>query len=79
MAMEGNNPPRNNVGPVGVYKRNTLYSRDGYTSLKNWEAATGTTCKLVVSVGTYSAIARFASDSRTMHTAWLESLASSER
>jgi len=29
MAMYVDSPPRNNVGPVGVYQRNTLYSRDG--------------------------------------------------
>jgi branched-chain amino acid transport system substrate-binding protein len=76
MAMGGDNPPRNNVGPVGVYKRNTLYSRDGYESLKSWEAATGTTCRLVVSVGTYTAIARFAAYSRNKGDDWFVSAVS---
>ena len=76
MAMGGDNPPRNNVGPVGVYKRNTLYSRDGYESLKVWEAATGTTCRLVVSVGTYAAIARFAAYSRNQGNDWFVSAVS---
>jgi ABC-type branched-subunit amino acid transport system substrate-binding protein len=34
MAMEGENPARNNIGPIGVYARNTLRSREGYRSLK---------------------------------------------
>ena len=76
MAMTLANSPRNNVGPVGVYKRNTLYSRDGYDSLKNWEASAGTQCKLVVSVGTYAAIARFAAYSRNKGDDWFVSAVS---
>jgi ABC-type branched-subunit amino acid transport system substrate-binding protein len=76
MAMDGASPPRNNVGPVGVYQRNTLYSRDGYDSLKNWEAAAGTKCRLVVSVGTYTAIARFAAYSRNKGDDWFVSAVS---
>ena len=76
MAMKGASPPRNNIGPVGVYQRNTLYSRDGYDSLKRWEAAIGTTCRLVVSVGTYTAIARFAAYSRNKGNDWFVSAVS---
>lgn len=76
MAMEGASPPRNNVGPVGVYQRNTLYSRDGYQSLKSWEAATGNKCRLVVSVGTYTAIARFAAYARNKGDDWYVSAVS---
>lgn len=76
MATGGESPPRNNIGPVGVYQRNTLYSRDGYESLKNWEAATGTKCRLVVSVGTYTAIARFAAYSRNKGDDWFVSAVS---
>jgi branched-chain amino acid transport system substrate-binding protein len=76
MAMQGESPPRNNVGPVGVYQRNTLYSRDGYASLKNWEAASGAKCQLVVSVGTYTAIARFAAYSRNKGDDWFVSAVS---
>lgn len=76
MAMEGATPPRNDVGPVGVYQRNTLYSRDGYQSLKNWEAASGTKCRLVVSVGTYTAIARFAAYARNKGDEWFVSAVS---
>ncbi|CAD7839965.1 MAG: ABC-type branched-chain amino acid transport systems, periplasmic component [Olavius algarvensis Gamma 3 endosymbiont] len=59
MALGGDNPFRNNVGPVGVYKRNTFTSREGYNSLKAWEAQTGTNCRLVVTVGAYASIANF--------------------
>ena len=76
MAMEGESPPRNDVGPVGVYQRNTLYSRDGYESLKNWEAAFDTKCRLVVSVGTYTAIARFAAYARNAGDDWFVSAVS---
>ncbi|WP_263081860.1 ABC transporter substrate-binding protein [Endozoicomonas sp. Mp262] len=59
IAMEGNNPARNNVGPVGVYKRNTANVRFGYQSLKAWEKSTGNSCRLVVTVGAYGNISHF--------------------
>ena len=60
LAMEGSNPPRNHVGPVGVYPRNTLNIRNGYKSLKDWEEVSGNRCKLVITVGTYANIAQLA-------------------
>ena len=59
MSLEGQNPFRNEIGPVGVYKRNTFSSRDGYESLKSWEEQSGNKCKLVVTVGAYASIANF--------------------
>jgi hypothetical protein len=76
VAMSGANPARNNLGPVGVYQRNTLYVRDGYESLKNWEHASGAKCRLVVSVGTYATIARMAAYSRLRGDNWLVSAVS---
>lgn len=76
MAMTGDDPARNNVGPVGVYRRNTLYSRDGYESLKAWEKTHETRCGLVVSVGTYEAIARFTAYSRYRGDRWVVSAVS---
>ena len=67
---------RNNIGPVGVYTRNTLSSRDGYESLKNWEALSGNRCQLVVTVGTYRAIAGFAGYSRYKGEKWYVSAVS---
>ena len=59
MSLSGNNPFRNDIGPVGVYKRNTFSSRDGYASLKDWEVQSGSKCRLVVTVGAYASIANF--------------------
>ena len=37
LKLAGENTPRNDIGPIGVYTRNTFIARDGYNSLKNWE------------------------------------------
>ncbi len=74
--MEGENPPRNNMGPVGVYKRNTLYARDGYQSLKAWEENSATKCRIVVTVGAYANIARFAAYARNKGENWIISAVS---
>jgi ABC-type branched-subunit amino acid transport system substrate-binding protein len=76
LAMEGDNPNRNNIGPVGVYQRNTLSSRDGYDSLKSWEDSQGTRCKMVVTVGTYAAVGRFAGYVRYQQEDWVISAVS---
>ena len=76
LAMSGDNPARNNVGPVGVYQRNTLISREGYDSLKHWETTQNVQCKLVVSVGTYNAIGRFVGYSRYKGEDWVVSAVS---
>ncbi len=76
VTMEGENPPRNNMGPVGVYKRNTLYARDGYQSLKAWEASAGAKCQLIVTVGAYANIARFAAYARNKGENWIISAVS---
>jgi branched-chain amino acid transport system substrate-binding protein len=59
MSLSGDDPFRNDIGPVGLYKRNTFSSRDGYASLKAWEAQSGSKCRLVVTVGAYASIANF--------------------
>ena len=76
LAMKGANPARNNLGPVGVYQRNTLSSKAGYDSLKNWERTQDVSCKIVVSVGTYNAIGRFAGYSRYKGDQWIISAVS---
>ncbi len=58
--MKGINPKRNNIGPVGVYVRNTRAVRNGYSSIINWESKTGNKCRLVITVGAYGNIAHFA-------------------
>jgi len=43
--MPGDNPERNNIGPVGVYQRDTVSAREGYASLKKWEATGDNRCR----------------------------------
>lgn len=57
--MTGENPPRNGIGPVGVYQRNSYLARPGYDSLKAWEKKEDVQCKLIVTVGSYMSIAKF--------------------
>ena len=63
-------------GPVGVYQRNTFTSRNGYQSLKNWEQVSKAPCKVVVTVGTYNAISKFAAYSRYKGQDWIISAVS---
>lgn len=76
LAMQGNNPPRNGIGPIGLYTRNTVRSREGYDSLKAWEAASGASCRVVVTVGAYPAIANFAGYARLKNENWVISAVS---
>ncbi|WP_317932329.1 ABC transporter substrate-binding protein [Halioxenophilus sp. WMMB6] len=76
LEMSGPSPERNGIGPVGVYERNTLSSREGYDSLKQWEKTQQTPCRLVVTVGAYSAIGRFAGYARYKGEKWVISAVS---
>lgn len=76
LQQQGENPTRNNLGPVGVYQRNTFTSRGGYQSLKNWEQVSNAPCRVVVTVGTYNAIAKFAAYSRYKGDNWIISAVS---
>lgn len=76
LQQQGENPARNNLGPVGVYQRNTFTSRGGYQSLKNWEQVNKAPCRVVVTVGTYNAIAKFAAYSRYKGDNWIISAVS---
>jgi len=76
LQQQGENPARNDLGPVGVYQRNTFISRDGYRSLKNWEQVSKAPCKVVVTVGTYNAISKFAAYSRYKGDDWIVSAVS---
>ncbi len=76
LSKEGENPQRNGIGPVGVYQRNTLASRAGYESLKKWEQQESVSCRLVVTVGTYNAIGRFAAYARQKGDDWMISAVS---
>jgi hypothetical protein len=59
LSRSGDEPVRNNIGPVGVYQRNTVEILPGYRSLKTWEQRSGRNCRLVVTVGAYENIAHF--------------------
>lgn len=75
-ALTGENPVRNNKGPIGVYKRNTDFARPGYKSLKAWEKSKNTHCKLVITVGSYKAITEFIAYSRYKKESWVFSAVS---
>jgi len=74
--MEGEEPARNGVGPVGVYRRNTLYAKEGYKSLKQWGETSGAPCRLVVTVGTYVPVANFIGYARYKNENWVFSAVS---
>ena len=76
IAMKGKNPKRNNVGPVGVYTRNTISVNPGFNSLKAWEQKTGHQCKLVVTVGAYGTISHFARKANKQGEKWIVSAVS---
>ncbi len=76
MGLSGDNPYRNEIGPVGVYQRNTFSSRDGYQSLKGWEAQSGYKCRLVVTVGAYASIANFIGYANMKGEEWVYSAVS---
>jgi len=73
VALQGPNPERNKLGPVGVYRRNTLKSREGYKSLVYWEEIANVPCRLIVTVGTYTAIANFIAYARFKNKNWIYS------
>ena len=63
---------RNQIyGPVGFYTRNTPDVELGYESLKNWEKTRGINCRLVVTAGTSSNIARFIKLAQDKENNWL--------
>ncbi|NTV45390.1 MAG: ABC transporter substrate-binding protein [Chlorobiales bacterium] len=76
MTMQGEEPARNGIGPVGVYPRNAQIARDGYNSLKSWEKISGNPCRLVVTVGTYTPIAAFIGYARYKGENWIFSAVS---
>lgn len=69
--MPGNNPKRNGIGPVGVYQRDTVNAREGYQSLKAWEASAGHRCRLVVTMAVYDPAATFMGYARYKGEPWI--------
>jgi branched-chain amino acid transport system substrate-binding protein len=67
----GDNPERNNIGPVGVYQRDTVNARDGYASLKKWEETSGSRCRLVAMMAVYDPAATFMAYARYKGEPWI--------
>lgn len=74
--MPGDNPERNGIGPVGVYQRDTVSAREGYVSLKKWEEANSSRCRLVAMMAVYDAAATFVAYARYKGEAWVFSTTS---
>jgi len=74
--VSGENPTRNDIGPVGVYARDTIAAYEGYSSLKNWEKKSGAPCRLVVTVATPLPAANFVGYSRYKGEKWTISMVS---
>lgn len=77
IALPEPNPNRNDIGPVGVYQRDTLAVKEGYDSLKQWEKKANTKCRFVATVGTHLPIAQFIGYSRYKGDKWLFGVTSS--
>jgi len=69
--MPGENPNRNNIGPVGVYPRDTSGAREGYQSLKKWEETSGNRCRLVTIAAIYAPSATFMAYARYKGETWI--------
>ena len=72
IAMTGEEPNRNGIGPVGFFTRHTqMQARPGYDSLKQWEKTANTRCRLVMTVGgTNLPLTNFISYSRYKGETW---------
>ncbi|MDG4553055.1 MAG: ABC transporter substrate-binding protein [Candidatus Competibacter sp.] len=71
LKMPGDNPERNNIGPVGVYPRDTVNARPGYLSLKKWETDTGNRCRLIATTAVYDPAATFMGYARLKGETWI--------
>ncbi len=69
--LPGDNPERNGIGPVGVYQRDTVSAREGYQSLKQWEATSGNRCRLVATTAVYDPAAAFMAYARYKGETWI--------
>ncbi len=76
LEMPGNNPARNNRGPVGFYQRDTVSAREGYGSLKKWEETNGSRCRLVAMIAVYDAAATFVAYASYKGESWIFSTTS---
>lgn len=71
LSMTGDNPDRNQIGPVGVYQRDTVSARDGYLSLKEWEETSGSRCRFIATTAVYDAAVAFMAYARYKDETWI--------
>lgn len=71
LALSGDNPERNNLGPVGVYQRDTTNARPGYLSLKKWETDSGNRCRLIATTALFDQAAEFMGYARYKNEPWI--------
>lgn len=71
LALSGEHPARNGMGPVGVYERDSTNAREGYNSLKKWETDAGSRCRLVVTTAVYDAAVNFIAYARFKDEKWI--------
>ncbi len=76
LSLTGDNPERNGIGPVGVYQRDTTSAREGYQSLKKWEADSGSRCRLVVIMAVYDPAVALMAYARYKGETWVFSVPS---
>ncbi len=70
MAMGGINPALNGLGPIGFYPHDTVFIRDGYLSLKDWERQSGQPCRFVILVAVPKVAADFIAYSHYKNESW---------
>jgi len=70
MMMGGINPALNSIGPVGFYQYETVFIRDGYLSLKNWERESGNQCKFVILLAIPKVAADFIAYAHHKNESW---------
>ena len=71
LSMTEDNPTRNQIGPVGVYQRDTVSARDGYNSLKKWEETSGNRCRFVATTAVYDSAVAFMAYARYKKETWI--------
>lgn len=70
MMMGGINPALNSIGPVGFYQYETVFIREGYLSLKDWERESGNQCKLVILLAIPKVAADFIAYAHYKNESW---------
>ncbi len=70
MTMGGINPALNGLGPIGFYPHDTVFIRDGYLSLKNWEQQSRQSCRFVILVAVPKVAADFIAYSHYKNESW---------